>query len=842
MHSFISSGLIPAFLFSFSLSPALWADEFLGEPQPPFDPSWAEKAIHQDIAEDPESPATDFGQRKQTAGPFLNARRQPQGALSGKIVYTSAGHGWTFNGSSWGLQRPLVSGTRVVEDYGNLDQMSLFARYLWNAGATVVAMRPVGWQENEIILDQDDSEVAYTGTWLTSSSTPHYSVPPDSESYRFADASAQETATARYTPDFPEADWYPVYTWVLNSSNRANQLYRVRHSGGITESRIDHRRVGKGWVWLGNYYFEQGTEGYVEISNMREPGGTGSVVIADAIRFGNGVGRSGFPREEEASRYWAETSTGTPPETGVYDRPGLSDNSDNVGTPPRMAAYMNNESEGQITERVYVGFHSNAGGGRGADGLYNVDSFARPPFQLELADLLGREINEDMRQLDTILFPDYPQWTNKTDHIFTRINFGEQRSDYINDEMSASIIEVAFHDSLSDSEYLTDPRARQMMARATTQAVIRYFNERGTGALDMPPDEPRNLSARRAGDGSGDVLLQWDPPVLRPSSASGTPGNIGGDAPEGYVVYTSASGKDFGFQEEIGDVTSYRYTPDGPNEPLYFYVSARNAGGESFPSNVAGVMPSANRLPVLIVDGYDRFDNSMPPDDNISTRGIIKRPIPRLSNDFSYVIPHGHALRAASADYSFESATNEAVIAQDIDLNDYPVVIWYLGREGTADQTFDAQERALVESYLDGGGALFVSGSEIAWDLGSQGTSAESAFLANFLGASYATDDAGTYFASGTAAGIFQGISVQFDNASAGIYDVYSPDTLNASETAVMNYSGGSTAAATLDGEFRVVYLAFPFESIIDETVRTDVMRAAMEFLQPPLGEAWMLH
>jgi hypothetical protein len=110
--------------------------------------------------------------------------------------------------------------------------------------------------------------------------------------YRVASLAATETATATYTPNIPAAGFYPVYTWVRHGSDRGDQLYRVRHTGGESQVRIPHHMVGNGWVYLGEYFFNAGsnaTTGSVVISNLRSTA-TGHVVIADAIRFGNGMG------------------------------------------------------------------------------------------------------------------------------------------------------------------------------------------------------------------------------------------------------------------------------------------------------------------------------------------------------------------------------------------------------------------------------------------------------------------------------------------------------------------------------------------------------------------------
>ena len=95
---------------------------------------------------------------------------QPVGSLTGKIVYVHGGHGWEFNGSSWVTQRPEVAGTEMVEDFGNIDQMNFLVDYLWNAGATVVPLRPAGTQTNEVVLDNDDPCVSFVGSWSNSSS------------------------------------------------------------------------------------------------------------------------------------------------------------------------------------------------------------------------------------------------------------------------------------------------------------------------------------------------------------------------------------------------------------------------------------------------------------------------------------------------------------------------------------------------------------------------------------------------------------------------------------------------------------------------------------------------
>ncbi|MFV2066004.1 MAG: hypothetical protein ACC645_03420, partial [Pirellulales bacterium] len=195
---------------------------------------------------------------------------QPDGGLADKIVYVHGGHGWKYNSSShaWGAQRPELF--EMVEDLGNRDQMNFLVDYLFRAGATVVPLRPVGYQTNEVVLDNDDAQVSFSGAWSDSSSSTFFGDPGDVP-YRYASSSAVETARARYRPTIPEDGFYPVYAWTRPGSDRVpDQLYRIRHTGGIQEVTINHRRVGNGWVYLGSYYFRAGTEAYVDISNRSD--------------------------------------------------------------------------------------------------------------------------------------------------------------------------------------------------------------------------------------------------------------------------------------------------------------------------------------------------------------------------------------------------------------------------------------------------------------------------------------------------------------------------------------------------------------------------------------------
>ena len=108
-------------------------------------------------------------------GPVTPVPGQPAGALAGRIVYAGARHGWVYDPSSWRLMREVL--LDMNEDSNNQDQMTLFAYYCFNAGATVVPLRPVGNQTNEVVLDNDDPGVVLAGTWVANT-CPYQKIHP----------------------------------------------------------------------------------------------------------------------------------------------------------------------------------------------------------------------------------------------------------------------------------------------------------------------------------------------------------------------------------------------------------------------------------------------------------------------------------------------------------------------------------------------------------------------------------------------------------------------------------------------------------------------------------------
>ena len=216
--------------------------------------------------------------------------------------------------------------------------------------------------------------------------------------------------------------------------------------------------------------------------------------------------------------------------------------------------------------------------------------------------------------------------------------FGEINNSGINDEFDATIIEVAFHDNPDDALLLRDPRARNIMARASYQGIVRYMNEFGGAPLLFIPEPPTNVRAQA--NTNGGIVVSWS-----------SPGTGGGNA-SGYLVYLSTNGYGFGNPVGIagGFASSITFSNLAPDVAWYFRVAATNAGGESMPSETIGCRRSSRGdAPILFVNGFDRFERTL---DVRQTAGpgiagpsggsaTFDRIQPRLMNSFDYVVQHG---------------------------------------------------------------------------------------------------------------------------------------------------------------------------------------------------------
>ncbi len=228
---------------------------------------------------------------------------------------------------------------------------------------------------------------------------------------------------------------------------------------------------------------------------------------------------------------------------------------------------------------------------------------------------------------------------------------------------------------------------------------------------------------------------------------------------------------------------SMEYSSDGeawskkPVSPATF-VRARGPGAEAEPSDVYG----ATGTDWLIVDGFDR------------TSGSYDRP----THDFAAQV-------GVATGEGFSVVSHDRV--DDLDLGDFGGLIWILGDESTDDITFTDDEQEVIRDYLDQGGRIVVSGSEV-------GYASDGAFLEDVLHASYVSDDAGSSVAGGYRFGTE--------------YEEDYPDVLSGSTT-IWRYDTGGAAAVGHDE--RIVVVGFGIENI-DAASRAEAVQALTGWLR----------
>ena len=296
----------------------------------------------------------------------------------------------------------------------------------------------------------------------------------------------------------------------------------------------------------------------------------------------------------------------------------------------------------------------------------------------------------------------------------------------------------------------------------------------------------------------------------------------------GYRLYFSFDNQSWNL---FNDETVY--TPDVTDTTInqilyrdvYFRLTAVDNAplpNESIPSDIYGMSNGPNFLgKVLMVDGFDRTD------------GGWTQP-----NHF-FAFTHGTAL--ISNQFSFDTVPNESVEDSLVSLNDYSAVFWILGDEASVDESFSPQEQTLVKSYLEAGGYLFVSGSQVAWDLDQDGsgsaTPEDEQFLHDYLKADYVSNDPGTHNVTGITNSIFDGLTFGYGQVPYQLDSANVITPFGANATPCLKYDDTKIAGIQYQGTFgtgavpgKVVYCAVPFETIPDEQTRNEIMLRVLDF------------
>ncbi|HQN72532.1 MAG TPA: N-acetylmuramoyl-L-alanine amidase [bacterium] len=753
------------------------------------------------------------------------------GALNGKTVFLSPGHGWDYytNLSKWSTQRSPQLG--IVEDDLNTEIVSYFlVPYFKNAGAEVFSVREYDRNPGMVIIDDNDYDnyiydgfYNETGDWIKSDDGTSYGriTFPVNQGVNVLKNGSYKTAltgtgaSASWIPDIPEDGYYHIYvSYVSFEESAKDAVYTINHSGGTTEVKVDQSRRGGMWIDIGRYHFNKGSfseKGSV-VLNRDDSGATGKIIAADAVRFGGGTGvinmgvkTSGVPRWEEAAIPHIQFS-GAPAET-------YFDITDPVAR-AKYTGWVNQEGD----DSIYISLHSNYSQstlGKGlmtiiygpnllTDNLYLTDHAAEGSNKL--AEMIhARIMNSVNEHYDSA-------WTQVGSGLYSA-SFSELNPS-LNDVVPSCMIELAYMTNPDDNLKLRDPRFRDIAARAVYQATVQYFADKADVDPVFLPSPPQNIMTKT--NENGTVTVSWEDSPADENFYLGHPAT-------GYVVRTSLNGYGFNDGVDVGNVNQFTFEGLEQGVPVFFKVVAYNDGGYSFPTATAGAVPKKSGAQILIVDGYERIDlpRFSVPDDQ-SRRYLLE-----YINSYNYIIQYLEVFGELDFPVDFIQKPNLSII----DLSKYEAVVWFSGKQATEDETFTISEQGIIAQYIFDGGGFFVSGSEIGWDLVGRGNTEYIVFFNDVLNAHFVTDSSGVY----TYYGIddFSKINGFFDDGT-NIYQVNYPDVIepyNESGKNILFYDTERTVGAgvlTVTGK-KVAILGFPFETILEKNNRIGIMEKVFE-------------
>jgi uncharacterized repeat protein (TIGR01451 family) len=202
-----------------------------------------------------------------------------------------------------------------------------------------------------------------------------------------------------------------------------------------------------------------------------------------------------------------------------------------------------------------------------------------------------------------------------------------------------------------------------------------------------------------------------------------------------------------------------------------------------------------------------------------------------VDDDVSGSLPHSYedyyvaVLQTGGIDYDVWTVDNQFFPTVE-DLAAYPALLWFTGDVRTG--TLNITEQAALRQYLvEEGGALFLSGQNIAFDIAADAGN----FLGTVLGAGFVADDAEVPDVEGQ--DLFAGLALSLVGGD-GADNQDSPDVISAEAgaTVVLNYSGDGVAGVAMDaGNYRSLFASFGIEGVASVADREALLEDGLGWL-----------
>lgn len=565
-----------------------------------------------------------------------------QSGLQNKHIALWNSHGWYYNVNidKWEWQRGRLFGT--VEDMLTTSfVLPYLLPMLENAGAAVFIPRERDTQTNEVIIDND---VANAKTMLVSTNWENQSDgfkpikqlkgkdnPFESGTYLRTNCYTTLTDSVVWIFTVPEDGWYYVsiaYKTLRNSNDKA--LYHVQHAGGKTAFTINQTMGGGTWIYLGKFYFKKDNEYPTVLYNQGEKG---TVVTADAIRLGGGIGNNdrtdntqgivrskenppfipeemsstptlplGRARFTEAARYYLQFS-GVPDSLISNQRKDvISDYQDDMFGRANWANYL---MGGSVMHPSYKGLgipidacialHTDAGilGGDSIVGTLGIamttDDKGKYPAKYDriaardMTDIIQSEIVNDIQQTFSVEWNRRAIWDKS--YVEARIP-----------KTPTTIIELLSHQNFNDMRFAHSPEFRFLAARSMYKGIVKFLASQNNQPFTIQPLAITHLAAELKDKDS--VRISWKKVLdsLEPTAI-----------PNAYIVYTRIN--DGGFDNGIVSQKESITLPIEKGLIYSFKVGAINDGGESMPSEIVSVHKAEKEKGrAWIINGFDRVD------------------------------------------------------------------------------------------------------------------------------------------------------------------------------------------------------------------------------------------
>lgn len=530
---------------------------------------------------------------------------------------------------------------------------------------------------------------------------------------------------------------------------------------------------------------------------------------------------------------------------------------------------------------VSLAFHTDAGI-KEADstvGTLVIYSYEDSDSNLVFPDDMSRLANRDFADIvQTQLVNDIrikydPDWTRRA-----LLNAGY--SEAYRPNVPAVLIELLSHQNFMDMQFASDPRFKFDTGRSIYKAILKFIATQYDREFVVQPLPVTHFRAIFDQDNS--IKLAWKPGIdpLEPTATA-----------TGYKIYTriGSSGFDNGIYTDQPDFKLENYQKD----IIYsFKITALNPGGESFPSEILSIcrQTASTDPPLLIINGFDRIsparivansgfanylDQGVPDGIDISYTGAQydfnpnspfisnthpghgaswsdyeTRIVPGNTHDFAYI--HGEAIKSAGK--SFISVSDESITDSLIQMSSYSIVDYILGEEretpwpkaysnenfGPQFKTFTDKMQSHLIEFLYQGGQLFVSGAYVGTDLlQNKSNTNDSTFARDTLKFDLLRDQAvktGLVFSCDP---LFAPtlLEITFNTTyNRDIYSVESPDALLPvadQSTTLLRYDENHYGAAIgYKGTHDLVICGFPFESIIAQIDRENMMKNVIQYLE----------